>query len=287
MHETSLPDWWPARPLSRQPLKQVFVCGRQLHPPLYSHVVNFTRLELPLQGCYENQIETGGEVRTLQLRPGDALFAAPNCWNLPAWRPGLQLMSVLFGSKQVGVSIVTIRSRQGHRMNSQKFSVPRPLDGPVPSILEAMAALQTGNQSPEALVDLSRALLHCVRALFVHPPAPSAGGRAQATLESVCVFLQNHYQADVTRESTARQFGFTPNHLSRLFQTHGHMTFNSYLTHVRMNRAKHLLAHYDLKLDEIAIRCGYRDAPYFCHVFKRLTKMTPAEYRAKAGPRGS
>jgi transcriptional regulator GlxA family with amidase domain len=56
--------------------------------------------------------------------------------------------------------------------------------------------------------------------------------------------------------------------VSRLFQTHGHMTF-SYLTHVRIDRGKHLLHHYNLKLDEIAARCGYYGAPYFCHVFNQ------------------
>lgn len=60
------------------------------------------------------------------------------------------------------------------------------------------------------------------------------------------------------------------------------MTFSSYLTHVRIDRAKHLLRNYNLKLDDLAARCGYSNAPYFCLVFKRTTKLTPAEYRARA-----
>lgn len=47
---------------------------------------------------------------------------------------------------------------------------------------------------------------------------------------------------------------------------------------------KHLLRSYNLKLNEIAARCGYPDAPCFCRVFKRLSRMTPVEYRAKASP---
>jgi AraC-like DNA-binding protein len=31
----------------------------------------------------------------------------------------------------------------------------------------------------------------------------------------------------------------------------------------------------------VAVRCGFRDAAYFCRVFKRVTKTTPIEYRAK------
>jgi YesN/AraC family two-component response regulator len=65
------------------------------------------------------------------------------------------------------------------------------------------------------------------------------------------------------------------------------MTFSNYLTHVRIDRAKHLLRNYNLKLDDIAARCGYHDTPYFWHVFKKMTKTTPMAYRLKnrrAGP---
>ena len=30
---------------------------------------------------------------------------------------------------------------------------------------------------------------------------------------------------------------------------------------------------------EVARQCGYRDAAYFCRVFRRLTNRTPGEYR--------
>ncbi|HWI58060.1 MAG TPA: helix-turn-helix domain-containing protein, partial [Bacillota bacterium] len=53
---------------------------------------------------------------------------------------------------------------------------------------------------------------------------------------------------------------------------------------VRTDRAKHLLRNCRLKLDEVAAQCGYRDAAYFCRVFKRLEKLTPAEYRAQYKP---
>lgn len=273
-------DWWPERQLRRNPVKNVFVCGRQLDPPYYAHVINFPRLEIPLRGCYENQIEIAGQTAMVKLRPGDALFAAAHCWNLPAWQPGLELMSILFGRKQLGVSIVTAGRKQGAHSDAKKFSIPRPLTGPVPHILEAMVELQAAGGPAEVFPELARALIRCLLELFRQPEAV-AHGRAHSLLENICVFLQTHYQYDITRDAVARQFDVTPNHLSRLFQTHGHMTFSSYLTHVRIDRAKLLLRSCNLKLDDIAARCGYRDTPYFCHVFKRLTQATPAEYRIK------
>ncbi len=275
---------WTGQPLRRLQIRQVVVCGRLLHPPLYSHAVNFPRLELPLHGCYENKIEAGGKIVTVKLRPGSALFAAPNCWNLPAWKPGLELLSLLFGARQIGISIVTSPRRRGPQLAARKFSIPTPRTGPLPPLLEAMTQAQATHSDPEVFPGLAGALVRCVLQLLRQPALPAATGRAQRLLQNVCLFLQNHYAYEITRDSVAAQFGITPNHLSRLFQTHGHMTFSNYLTHVRIDRAKHLLQNYNLKLDEIAALCGYYDAPHFCHVFKRLTKTTPAEYRVKMRP---
>jgi AraC-like DNA-binding protein len=187
-------------------------------------------------------------------------------------------MSLLFGKTQLGVSIVTVPKSASSQLVARKYSTPWPLTGPLPHILEAMVALRGLNDAQPAFVNLVRVLLFCVRNQFQNPNVRTSGG-AQGLLESVCVYLQNHYQYDINRDSVARQFNITPNHLSHLFRIHGSMTFSSYLTHVRMDRAKHLLRSYNLKLDEITVRCGYRDTPYFCRVFKRFTKVTPAEYR--------
>jgi AraC-like DNA-binding protein len=274
---------WPEILLRRQAVKRVYVCGRQLEPPLLSHVVNFPRLELPLSGCYENQIEVDRQIATVQLQPGDALFAPPNCWNLPTWQQPVRLMSLLFGRKQVGISIVTVKSPEHPVLTVQKFSQPRLLTGPVPKILEAMIEVQAAGGPRAAYAELARALLNCVQQAFLHPVPETieVAGPAKSLLEDVCVYLQNHYQYDITREAVARHFGISPSYLSRIFQLQGHMTFSSYLMHVRADRAKHLLRSYNLKLDEVSARCGYRDTAYFCRVFKRLAKMTPAEYRTQ------
>jgi AraC-like DNA-binding protein len=266
------------RCLDQEEIQEVFVCGRQLQPPLYSHVVAFPRLEIPLKGHYENTLEQNGQMKTVCLRPGETLFAAPNCWNLPTWRLNVELISILFGKKHLGFSLVTSRGKEAPKLTVQKFSTPFPLTGPIPHILNAIVELQITKEPKRAFKDLTVALIRCVRELLLHP-TDRANHHAQGLLESICVYLQNHYQYDITRDSVAEEFKVTPNHISRLFQRHGLMTFNSYVTRVRIDRGKFLLCNYNLKLDEVASRCGFRDTPYFCRVFKNLTKATPAEYR--------
>jgi len=285
------PEWWPEKKLRARPVQRVQVCGRTLHPPVLSHMVNFPRLELPISGCYETQIESGGRAVTVRLKPGDALFAAPNCWNFPVWRRRVELLSLLFGVRQIGVSIVTsrgaARGARLPRLNSKKASLPRPHAGPLPHILDAMVAGQTAPNAATLLPALARALLDCVGAMLQAPPQGGGGagaggaGRSQTLFENLCIYLQNNYQYDISRDAVARQFGISPTHLSRVFQTRGHMTFSSYLTHVRIDRAKFFLRNYEFKLDEIAARCGYNHTPYFCQMFKQVAKSTPADYRAK------
>jgi AraC-like DNA-binding protein len=280
----AIPDWWPDQLLQQNPIIEVFACGRKSQPPLYSHFVNFPRLEIPLHGIYANKIDRHGRLIPLHLHPGQALFAAPNCWNLPAWRPGLQLMSLLFGKKQMGVSIVSVPAKKKQKLSALKFFLPRPVTGPVPHILEAILDLSNTADPAAPLPELTRTLIWCVRDLFRQPAIP-ASSRAHNLLENICIHLQEHYQRNVTRDAIAHQFRISPNHLSRLFQTHGHMTFNSYLTHVRIDRAKFMLQNYELKLDDLATRCGYHDTPYFCRVFKRIAKITPVEYRLRTQPK--
>ena len=267
------------RLLQRHQVIEVFVCERQMHPPILSHVVGFPRLEIPIRGCYENTIEQNGQMVTVGLRPGSILFAASNCWNLPTWRLNVELISILFGKKHLGVSLVRGCKPEGSKLTVQKYSTRFPPTGPIPHILNALVEVQTTKAPQAVFPELSLTLIRCVHGLLQNP-AEQGVHRAQSLLESVCVHLQNHYQHDITRESVAQEFKITPNHLSRLFQTHGHMTFNNYLTHVRIDRSKHLLCSYDLKLHDVASRCGYHDTPYFCRVFKRIAKATPAEYRA-------
>jgi AraC-like DNA-binding protein len=279
---------WPEHLLRKHPVKRVYVGGRKTEPPVFSHVVNFPRLEVPLSGAYENQFEVDGKPVTMKLEPGTALFAPPNCWNLPTWRHRVQVVSLLFGKKQLGISLVTAKGGRSPGPTAQKFSRPMPLTGPIPKILEAMLELQISGGPVDIMPGLVHALLRCV-GHFVLLPTPDAACSAKSLVEEVCVFLQGSYQHDVTRDSVARQFGVSPNYLSRVFQVQGHMTFSNYLLHVRIDRAKHLLASYNLKLDDIATRCGYRDTAYFCRVFKKVAKVTPADFRTQwrlAGARG-
>ena len=54
-----------------------------------------------------------------------------------------------------------------------------------------------------------------------------------------------------------------------------------YLNNVRITKSKELLSQTDKKMYQIAKSVGYDNVKYFFRIFKKLTGMTPEEYRMK------
>ena len=56
-------------------------------------------------------------------------------------------------------------------------------------------------------------------------------------------------------------------------------TPQSYITNIRMQKARHLLdTHPNLTVLEVALQCGYDDQSSFTRAFKRFFGITPSEY---------
>jgi AraC-like DNA-binding protein len=59
------------------------------------------------------------------------------------------------------------------------------------------------------------------------------------------------------------------------------ISFRAYLLRVRLERAKHLLAHRRASITEVAQAVGFGDLPRFDKLFKRDTGVTPSTYRSR------
>jgi two-component system, response regulator YesN len=81
-------------------------------------------------------------------------------------------------------------------------------------------------------------------------------------------------------EEAASRGGVSPNHLSFEFSRETGETFSSFLSRVRMEEAKRLLASTDLMVYEVAERVGYRSVEHFSRSFKRLVGESPARFKA-------
>jgi AraC-like DNA-binding protein len=253
--------------------------GTTVPPPL-AYVTNFPRLSVSLSGRHSMEISDGGTTRMIHPGRGHAVFVPDHAWNKPDWSERVDVLTFLFGAKQIGLSLV--RHKGGNQMPSAvlKTSVHGGYDVPTHSILASLMALAADRSDGALARLLTESLLHaCLRLLKA--PQKRRSRKGVRTYESICLYVQENFQNPITRESVAEHFGLAPNHVSRLFRKEGLMRFNDYLNLVRVNRAKFLLQNYGMTLKEIAASCCYTDPAYFCRVFKKICNVTPTEYRAQ------
>jgi AraC-like DNA-binding protein len=259
-------------------LCQVHFADSSVAPPPLAYCTNFPRLSIPIEGFHAMELPVRGRSQLITPGCGDAVFVPGQAWNRPDWADPVTVITFLFGAKQIGVSLVTHRGGDECSAQAIKTSVQGAHDIPSRNILTALAALTAETPTGRLPKLVTESLLYaCLRLL--RAPENHTTRKAVHSYEVLCLYVQENFQLPLTREAVARRFGIAPTHVSRLFRQEGLMNFRDYVNLVRMNRAKFILARYDVPLKEVAASCGYSDVAYFCKVFKGITKTTPTQYR--------
>lgn len=94
-------------------------------------------------------------------------------------------------------------------------------------------------------------------------------------------YIQEHYAENLTLNTLADFLFIHPIYLSKLFKEKTGQNFIDYLTHVRMEKSKHLLAETNLKIYDISEMVGYESPKYFSKLFKDIVGTTPKLYRSE------
>jgi len=92
-------------------------------------------------------------------------------------------------------------------------------------------------------------------------------------------FINEHYADDISLYDVAQNTFMHPGYLSQLLKKHTNESYIDYLTKIRIEKAKELLASTDEKISVISSKVGYNYSQYFHKIFKSVTGITPLEYR--------
>ena len=72
---------------------------------------------------------------------------------------------------------------------------------------------------------------------------------------------------------------YSNTHFCNIFKKTYNFSFKDYLTRLKISYAKSLLKSTDESILTVAINCGYDTQSHFTQFFKKITGMTPSEYR--------
>ena len=101
----------------------------------------------------------------------------------------------------------------------------------------------------------------------------------ERTIMGITRYLQEHLGEDVSLNILSEEFHLNPQYISQLFKSEIGVGFWSYLTSIRMEKAKKLLLSTSLSIAEVAEKSGYGDYRVFTKVFKKTEGITPSQYR--------
>lgn len=97
--------------------------------------------------------------------------------------------------------------------------------------------------------------------------------------EQIREYIETHYMEDICLQDVAVQFRYSDAYFCRFFKQNFDKNFIVYLSELRIEKAKELLADVTVNIKDIGQEVGYRDSSYFTKVFKRIVGVTPSEYR--------
>lgn len=92
-------------------------------------------------------------------------------------------------------------------------------------------------------------------------------------------YIKKHYQEKVTIRNVSAEFHYSENYLNKKFKESMGTTFIEYLNRYRIQKSIDLLKEGNIRVQDIAWRCGFGEYKYYNVVFKKYVGCTPKEYQ--------
>jgi len=92
-------------------------------------------------------------------------------------------------------------------------------------------------------------------------------------------YIHEHYHESINLPQLCDYLNLNMCYFCVLFKNQTSMTFSQYLNKIRINESKKLLEETDASIIDISLSVGFNNHNHFSATFKKLTGMTPTQYR--------
>jgi AraC-like DNA-binding protein len=129
------------------------------------------------------------------------------------------------------------------------------------------------------LLEAQGRVTELIALLFRDFRSPARETRPPVALHWITSYLSLHLADPITVGDLAARTNLSASRFAAVFRQQFGVGPHAYLTRLRVEHARSLLATTDSPLAEIAVRCGFSDAPHLSKSFRRATLQTPGSYR--------
>ncbi|RTE05416.1 helix-turn-helix domain-containing protein [Paenibacillus whitsoniae] len=152
--------------------------------------------------------------------------------------------------------------------------------GVEPAQLRMPQEMRTSLHQYESLEDMKRFMLETLRECMEAIRQKRSSREKNDLIEKVLAYIHGNYgRAELSLNLLADEFRVSLSHLSKLFKEQTESNFIDYLMNLRISQAKKLLTETEGRIRDIAEAVGYSNVNSFVRIFKKLTALTPTEYR--------
>lgn len=98
-------------------------------------------------------------------------------------------------------------------------------------------------------------------------------------VQQVLHYIDQSYNEDISLKTLGALYNIHPVYLGQLFHKEVNQSFTDYINWYRIEKAKELLKHSPMKVQEIARGVGYWETGYFYKQFRKYVGISPTEYK--------
>ncbi|MFA5008491.1 MAG: response regulator [Candidatus Omnitrophota bacterium] len=113
-------------------------------------------------------------------------------------------------------------------------------------------------------------------------PADISACTISDKMDKVKRFIERNCFKKISLNDAANAVFLSPKYLSRIFKQCTGVGFSDFRLNIKIDRAKELLEKTGYKIDQISDKLEYQNTESFIRQFKKLTSLTPTQYRTKA-----
>ncbi|MDT4898528.1 MAG: AraC family transcriptional regulator [Acidobacteriota bacterium] len=231
-----------------------------------SHSHRYACFCFVLQGTYTETYRG----KTIECRPSHLVF-----------RPAEEMHADHFGDRGVRCFIIEVETQWLMSLRERSIGMDKPASFQSVSLAWLAMKLRSESRQADAFTSLAvEGLMLEMCAEIARRSSKTSERQPPRWLNQAKEILHENFTEQMTLSDIAESVGVHPVYLAGVFRQHYHCTIGEYVRRLRIEFASRELARTAAPLIDIALASGFAHQSHFSRTFKRLTGLTPAQYRA-------